>query len=70
MPLAQAPSVVAPVGRPASLAVEVLAGAAWFGRLLDDLGIASSVTLASYTYDEPAIQAILERRLRSNACEV
>ena len=50
--------------------MEVLEGAAWFERLVDDLGSASSVTLASYTYDEPAIQAIMERRLRSRACEV
>ena len=60
----------APVSVLPAVSVEVLEGDSWFTRLATDLRQAATVVLGSYTYDEPEIQAILERRLRSRACNV
>ena len=56
-----------PQGRPASLDAEVLVDVAWRPRLLEDIGGASSVLVASYTYDDPDLQSAFLRRLRGRA---
>ena len=56
-----------PQGRPASLDAEVFLDAAWRARLLEDIGGASSVLVASYTYDDPDLQSAFLRRLRGRA---
>ena len=56
-----------PQGRPASLDAEVFVDAAWRSRLLRDIGGASSVLVASYTYDDPDLQEAFLKRLRGRA---
>lgn len=66
---AQPQEVVAlrPRGRPASLATDVFDDGSWRARLLEDISGASSVLVASYTYDDPDFQAAFLKRLRGRA---
>ena len=66
---AQPQEVVAlrPRGRPASLATEVFDDGSWRAKLLEDISVASSVLVASYTYDDPDLQAAFLKRLRGRA---
>ena len=56
-----------PLGRPASLGVEVFSDSSWRARLVEDVNSASTVLMASYLYDEPGLQQAFERRLAGRA---
>ena len=57
--------VVAPVGRAAPLSCVLLSTAEWYKQCCKDLETAAEVELASYVYDNPAVQKKLLQRLRS-----
>jgi len=61
---AAVPPVPAPVGRPASLQVEVLPGATWWPRLLEDVAAASRVVVAVYLYDNTSLHELFLQKLR------
>ena len=57
------PAVAAPLGRPASLDLELLTEDTFYGELLSDLNTASSVVMATYLYDDPDVHRKLLARL-------
>jgi len=56
--------VVAPVGRASPPVCELLETEAWYRDLCNTLKDAAEAELASYMYDNPAVQAVLLKRLR------
>ena len=56
--------VVAPVGRASAPSCELLETGAWYRDFCNTVKDAAEVELASYMYDNPAVQATLLKRLR------
>jgi len=56
--------VVAPVGRASAPVCELLDTGAWYRDFCNTVQDAAEVELASYMYDNPAVQNVLLRRLR------
>ena len=75
VPQPQAPSaaapveveVVAPRGRPAALALEVLTATAWWAALLGAVSGADEVLVATFLFDHNGLTGLLLRRLRSRS---
>ena len=69
-PSAAAPvevEVVAPRGRPAALALEVLTATAWWAALLGAVSGADEVLVATFLFDHSGLTDLLLRRLRSRS---
>lgn len=60
-------AVVAPVGRVSAPTWELLTTETWYRSFCKDLGGAGQVELASYVYDNEAVQGVLLKRLRGRA---
>ena len=58
---------VAPVGRMAKAACDVLTVTAWIAQLLQDIRASSEVVIGSYTFDHGALTSLLVQRLSSRA---
>lgn len=53
-----------PVGRAPAPNTEFVATDEWYPQYYQDVESATEVELASYMYDNPSVQAVLERRLK------
>ena len=56
-----------PIGAPSALSMVVLTISVWWQQMLEDVGTASEVVLATLTYDHMALTSVLVRRLRGRA---
>jgi hypothetical protein len=73
VPQVQTSQVQLCLGRPPHLAVSVFTDSSWCQQVVEEIGSASVVTLASYMYDHPAVHSALVRRLTGKeafACEI
>ena len=64
---ATSPVTLGPVGRPASLGVDLLHVRAWWRQLVEDVGSARSVLVSTYMYDHQALTDKLLSRLRAGS---
>ena len=60
-------TTVAPVGRPSALGFSILTIGVWWQKLMEEVGAASEIVLASFTYDHSSLTALLVRRLQGRA---
>ena len=56
-----------PLGRPAAQDTQVFSDNAWRAQVLEEIASASSVVVASFTFDDPALTEALLKRLRGRA---
>ena len=61
---AAAPTIPAPVGRASPPSCKLVEVTDWYEQLCADVKRASEVELASYVYDNPAVQRLLLKRLQ------